>query len=266
MFTSIGFLIKEHIDNYRLLIKLAFINMGKQTIRTSLGVGWLYFHDFTYILVFIAFRILMSGNGLVNGMSSIIYLVTGLIPWFFMNDVLTQGANSIKNSKAFIQSIKFPITVIPTIEVFAIFLKRLFTFFLAILVSLVFDYIKYFNFILFIYYMFSMLVLMLAINFTLSAFVAISADFFQMYMAVLRVLMFSMPILWSFENIQNIVIQVVLRVNPMVYIIQGFRDAFVFGKLQNGGYTLYFWTCVIMLFGIGSFVQYKLRKFYADFI
>lgn len=267
MIKAIKYVFDEHKKNIDTIIKLAVVNMSKQTIRTTLGVWWVYIHDILYFSVFILFRILMAGNGYVEGMHSVVYLITGLIPWFFMNEVLNSGTNAIKGNKGIIQSIKFPTSILPTIEVLAIFFKRVFTFILVFVVIFYYGYIRQFNLFLFIYYLICMLILMWAINLSICALVAVSGDFNQIYLAFTRVLMFSLPIIWSFQNIiQYKVLTILLRLNPMVYVINGFRNAFVLGKEPNSIYTLYFWTCILMLIGCGSLVQYKLRKYYADFM
>ena len=151
MFESVRFVAREHIDNKALIFKLAKNNMSKQTIRTTLGVWWVYIHDILYFSVMILFRVLMAGNGKIEGMNAVVYLMIGLIPWFFMNEVLGIGSNAIKVNKAIIQSIKFPISIIPTIEVTAIFLKRILTFLMIFFVVFYYGYIKNFNpFLLFI--------------------------------------------------------------------------------------------------------------------
>ena len=108
MFKAIGFILKEHRENYRQIIKMALINTEKQTVRSSLGILWTYFHDIVYILVFIMFRLLISGFGKIDGMNSIVYLLTGLIPWFFISDMLNQGSRAILSNKGIVQSIRFP--------------------------------------------------------------------------------------------------------------------------------------------------------------
>ena len=61
-------------------------------------------------------------------------------------------------------------------------------------------------------------------------------------------------------------INILLRINPMVYVVKGFRDAFVLGPTQDFLYSVYFWACIAVLFALGSFVQFKLKKYYADFV
>lgn len=267
MLDAIKYIVSEHKTNKDMILKLSLINIGKQTIRTTLGPLWVYIHDILYFSVFILFRILLAGNGNIEGMNNLVYLITGLVPWFFMSEVLNLGANAIKNNSGIIKSIKFPVSIIPTIEVLAIFLKRILTFILIFIVIIYYGYISKFNIILFIYYILCMFILMWSINFLICPFVAISADFNQVYLAINRVLMYSLPVIWSFENIVEYKwLTVLLRINPMVYVINGFRNAFFLGGMPDIMYTFYFFGCVLFLFCTGSLVQYRLRKYYSDFM
>jgi len=266
MLNAVKDIMLEHKKNYLLIIKLAIMNMEKQTLRSSLGVLWNYFHDIVYILVFIMFRLLISGYGDIMGMNSIIYLLTGLIPWFFISDVLNQGSRSIKNNRGIVQSLRFPIVVLPTIEVLSIFIRRYFTFFLLLIASTLFGYLRLFSIGLFLYYFICLFLLMISINWILSALVAVSEDFHQLYLAFVRVMIYSLPVMWSFEKVNNLIVQILLRINPMVYVINGFRNAFILGGCPNILYTIYFWICIAIFTIAGSFIQYKLRRYYSDFI
>lgn len=266
MFECTKYIIREHIENYRLIIKIAFMDSEKQTIRSSIGIFWTYFHDILYIAVFVMFRLLISGNGNIMGMNGIVYMVTGMIPWFFLSDCLNTGSGAIRSNRSIIQSISFPAAILPTISVASIFIKRMFSFILIFLVCIAFGYIKFFHPFLFLYYMFCMICFGVAINLVLTAIVTISEDFRQLHGSIVRVLIYTMPIIWDFSNVNSVFVQVMLRINPMVYIVKGFRDVFVLGMTQNIFYSLYFWASVIFLFVIGSFLQYKLKKYYADFV
>lgn len=266
MLNSVKFVIGEHIENRRRILNLAIENMNKQTIRSSMGVFWLYFRDFIYFLVYTLFRVVTSGGGTIMNMNPIVYLLLGLIPFFFVNEVLNRGTAAIKNSKNIITSIKFPITTIPTIEVLSIFFQRILTFALMIMIVYFFGYGKSINYLKVLYFMFSMLVCMLVLNLLLSAFVAISTDFHQLYMSFMRILIFVVPVIWTFDNITNPILNVILHLNPLAYIINGFRYACVLGGMPSFGYTMYFWVSMIVLLLMGCHIQYKLRRYYADFI
>lgn len=257
---------KEHRDNLYRIWVMAKASMQKQTVRTSLGLWWIVIRDIVYFVVFCVFRFLISGNKEIEGIHFIVYLVLGLGPWFIMNEILSGATSSIMNGAAIIQSISFPITIIPTVETIAVFMKRAVTIVFMFIVTIAFKSM-HFNILLFLYYYVSLFLLMLGFCWVLSALVAISSDFRELLLAILRVLMFSMPVIWSFEMLVNAPWAVtLLKANPMVYIIMGFKDAFVLGNMPELGYTIYFWIVTIASLVIGAYIQFKLRKIYADVI
>lgn len=267
MTEAIKYVINEHIHNFNLIRKMSMVSMKKQTLRTSLGVLWLYIHDFVYFFVFLLFRILMAGKGQIDGINNVVFLITGLIPWFFISEVLGVVSCSIKSNKAIITSIKFPISVLPTIELMGIFFKRIWTFLFIFAIAIFYGYLESINLLLFLYYTFSLLLLMFAIMLPITAFVAVSSDFQQLYLVVIRVFLYTMPIVWGFKHIkEHILLCKIVKLNPMVYILNGYRSAFVYGNMPTLMYTLYFWLFVAAMFAFGCFVQFKLRKYYSDFM
>lgn len=266
MINSMRYIVRIHKENMPLILKMALMHTQKQTVRSSLGIFWTYFHDLMYIFVFVIFRLLIAGNGQMMGMNNTVYLLTGMIPWFFINDVLSQGSMAIRSNSAIVASIRFPVPVLPAIEVISIFIKRIISFAMLFLIVFAYGYMQYFHFFLFCYYIVCSLALCLAWNLLVTAFIAISDDFRQLYDAFLRVLIYTLPVLWDFTHVKTLWANILLRVNPMVYVIKGFRDAFVLGPTQDPAYAVYFWSCVLILFGLGSYVQDKLKRYYVDFL
>lgn len=265
MLKEIEDITKEHFSNLTLIRKFSVSVMKQETLRTSLGVWWSYIHDFIYLAVFIGFRILMSGGNDIYGMNSVLYLVSGIIPWFFMNDVLGMGTSSLISSSSIITNLHFPVSIIPTSYVTSVFLKRLPTLLILLAASLLLD--GHFYILQFLYFFLCMFLLLFAFNLLFSAFIVISRDFHQLYLAFLRILVFSLPILWSFEHVERIAwLNLLLHLNPMVYVISGFRYAFALRIWPSSLYTVYFWACTALLFVLGCKVQFKLRKYYSDFL
>lgn len=264
MFEAVKTVVGEHVDNRKLIMKVALEDVNKKMVRTTLGIGWDYVHDIIYFFVFIMFRYLISRSGTVDGVDTISYLVTGLVPWFWMSEVLTASAVAIKAKKSIIQSMSFPITTIPTIDVLSVCIKRIFSFVIVFIVVAIFSGLQAFNIWSFLYYTICLVVILEMINLTISAFVAISTDFHQFYLSFIRVLMYAMPILWSFGAFQNSSPVFLLKLNPLVYVMIGLRSAFLPIYTNSLEYTLYFWVAVIVLFFFGCSIQYRLRKYYAD--
>lgn len=263
---SIKYIFSEYKTNRRDLFSLAVENMYQQTLRTSLGLGWVFVRDIVYYLAFILFRVLMSGAGTIEGMNFILFIMIGLISWNFMNECMNGAVMAIKGNKTILSSIKFPIVILPTVEVIAIFLKRSFTLLILLCCILAYGDIRNITLWMFLYYFLCMFIFSVVWNLIFSSLVAISNDFEQLYRAVMSVIFFTVPVIWSFEVIENVSVIRLLKLNPFVYIIEGFRDACFSGTLPDLEYTIYFWVLTIILFCMGSILQYKLRRHYVDLI
>lgn len=264
---AVLYLTRQHVENRRRIWELSIAHAKKHTVRTSLGIWWVIIRDIVYIAVMACFRYLMSGGVDIQGMHFIVYLILGLIPWFFMNEVISGGVYALKMNTPIVKGISFPVSIIPTVETTSIFIKRIFTITFCFLIVAVFEDFSNFNFLILLYYCISMYILMVVYNFIFSAFATVSEDFLQLYTTVTRVLMFFLPILWSYNIIKsNNILVLLLKALPFSYIITGFRDAFIIGKMPSLLYSLYFWGIVIVMLILGSCIQYKFRKHYADFI
>lgn len=267
MFDAIKFVYNEHKNNINRIWHIAISHMRKQTIRTSLGIWWTVIRDLIYFSAFTMFRYLLSGGNEVEGMHFIVYLITGLIPWFFINEVINGGSSAIKANKNIVINLTFPITILPTIEVTAIFLKRIFNLIFMFIIVYIFEGFSNINIILFIYYFILMYIMMVIYNWIFSGFIAISQDFHQLYLAIARILLFFLPIFWSYEYIRNnVVILTLLKAIPFTYIIEGFRNSIVHNSLPSLNYSLYMFCFLIVMFLIGVTVQFRLRKYYSDFM
>lgn len=267
--SSIGFATREYVKNRKLLLKLAIVHMSQTTIRSTWGVVWVYIHDILYFTAFTLFRILLTGNREVNGLTSVEYLMTGLVPWLLISEVLNSATCAIRNNKVIIQSIKFPIIILPGVEVLAILLKRMPSFLFVFAVCIFYGHIMQINLLLVVYYFFAMAALLLALTLLFSALIAVSEDFHQLYMAFMRILFFTLPIMWDFQTLEKTQYAIwgeILKLNPLIYLIQGFRDAFVLGNTQPFTYLLYYWFVVAAVLLLGCYVQRRLQKFYSDFV
>ncbi len=264
---SLKYILDEYKENSSNIFSLAVQNMRQQTLRTSLGIGWVFVRDVVFYFIFILFRFLVAGAENIDGMSFILYMMIGMVAWNFMNEVINGGIMAIKHNKHILSSIKFPISILPTVEVLAIFLKRMFTLIILLIVILIFGDIRSVSPILFIYYFLSMTLFMICWNLVFTSLVAVSNDFEQLYRAITSIIFYTLPIFWSFEFIlQYPVLSNILKMNPFVYIVDGFKDAIVYGNMPDLRYTLYFWTLNLVLLILGSILQFKLKRHYIDLI
>ncbi len=209
----------------------------------------------------------MAGSGDMEGMNATLFILLGMIPWNIMNQCINSSVRSIKNNKNVLLSMKLSVITLPIIDVIASFLNRAFTLLIMFAIILYFGDIRNITWWMLIYYYFSMFIFMIVWTQIFSSFIAISNDFDHLYTSIVSILMFTIPIVWSFEIIKYTpwIIRL-FKLNPFVYIVEGFRAACHTGVMPDLEYTLYFWGFNLVLFCIGAVLQYKLRRHYVDLI
>ena len=92
-------IIKDHIEYRRQLVQLAKADM-KKAYGGVLGMGWAIIRPAILIFVFwFAFSVGLRKGGDVEGYPFFLWLIAGMIPWFYMRDMITGGAGSIRRYK-----------------------------------------------------------------------------------------------------------------------------------------------------------------------
>ena len=74
------------------------------------------------------------------------------------------------------------------------------------------------------------------------------------------------PILWNEDTMVNESVKHALMLNPMHYIVNGYRNSFIFKKWfwETPQETIYFWVITLLILVIGRIVFKRLKPFFAD--
>ena len=80
--------------------------------------------------------------------------------------------------------------------------------------------------------------------------------------------MYLSPVLWpaAFSGIP--VMSFIMKLNPVYYIVTGYRDCMFFEKsiLAHPALTVYLWIVVLVLFAVGSALMYHFKRKMVDMI
>jgi len=117
----------------------------------------------------------------------------------------------------------------------------------------------------FLYYLICLLVLASGLGWLFSSLNVFIRDVTQLVSLVLQVGFWATPIFWDIKMMPE-KIQFILKLNPMFYIVQGYRESFIYFLpfWKHPYQTLYFWTVALLLFFLGCFVFRRLRPQFAD--
>ena len=110
-----------------------------------------------------------------------------------------------------------------------------------------------------------MCVLALGLGWAVSALNPFMRDVGQIVSVVLQIGFWATPIFWDI-NMMPSKLQIVLKLNPMFYIVQGYRESFIYFLpfWKHPFQTLYFWIVAVAIFVIGALIFKKLKPQFVD--
>lgn len=259
-------IIKENVKNFKQTILISKADLVKFYKGAALGYAWAVIRPMVTILVYLfAFQIGIRKDGGMDGYPFFLWLIAGLGPWFFISDAIVGGAMSMRQYRHFITKMKFPISTIPTFVLLSKLYVQLMLL-LAIIIIFIFNgYYPDIYYIQFLYYIPTMYIFFLVLSWTLSSLSVISRDFENLVKAAIQAVLWLTPILWNIRHISSPTLRFILKLNPVNYFIEGFRNIFLYKEWFFHGYsTIYIWIVIAILAVIGSKVYKKLYKDFAD--
>lgn len=253
--------------NRGLLFDLAKNDFKTKYAGSYLGIIWAFIQPIVTILVYwfvfqIGFR-----SGVVDGAPFVLWLTAGLVPWFFFNEALNSATSSLLDYSYLVKKVVFNIEIIPTVRIMSsLFVHVFFCIFMLAMYVLngIYPCVQWLQL---IYYSFCLVLLIIGITYLTSALVVFFRDLAQIIMVVLQVGMWMTPIMWNKEMLSG-KLQLIFRLNPLYYIVQGYRDSVIYHKwFWDSEYeTIFFWTVTFICLFVGNRMFNRLKIHFADVI
>lgn len=263
---------KEVYQNRKLLWNLSKNDFKTKFAGSYLGIIWAFIQPIVTVVVYwFVFEKGLKAGG-INTRAGIdvpfvLWLVAGLVPWFFFQDALNGGTNALIEYSYLVKKVVFKISILPIVKVVsALFVHVFFVVFTLVLYSAYHYYPDLYT-LQIVYYTFAMFIMVLGIVYATCAIVIFFRDLTQVINIVLQVGMWMTPIMWNIDTMElSPVLITIFKLNPMYYIVAGYRDALINKAWfwENAPLTLYFWLLTAVLFGIGTMIFKRLKIHFAD--
>ncbi|MDZ5471928.1 ABC transporter permease [Bacillus sp. 31A1R] len=264
--------IKEQISSFYLIIRLSLFEVKSSNNNNYLGMLWELINPMIQIGIYwFVFGYGIRGGEPVGGIPYIHWMLSGIAVWFFFNPAILEASKSIYTRINFIAKMNFPMSVIPTYVIFSkLYPHIVLTAIIAIILQFAGYTISIYYLQLF-YFMFATIALLLAVSLITSTLATIVRDVQMIVQAVVRTLIYLSPLLWTPKHSEKLpeFVQLIMMVNPLYYIVEGYRSALLgtsWFMIENVQYTIYFWSLILVLFTIGSFLHLKFRNHFIDYL
>ncbi len=195
----------------------------------------------------------------------ILWLITGIIPWFFFAESLGNATNSILEYSYLVKKVVFKVSVIPVIKILSALFIHLFFIAIIFLAFLAYGYRPRLCNLQIFYYLFATIVLVVGLSWITSSLVIFVKDVGQVVAMFLQCGFWFTPILWNIDMVPE-KYQTMMKLNPVYYITEGYRNSFISGVWfwEYPRWSLEFWILTGGIFILGAIIFLKLRPHFAD--
>ncbi len=265
VFKHFYWFIEDILKSRQLIFELAKKDFKSKYLGSFLGIIWAFIQPTITILIFwFVFQVGFKAMP-VDNFPFILWLMCGMIPWFFFSESITLATNSIIDNSHLVKKIAFRVSILPIIKILtALFIHVFFILFL-ILMFLIYDYQPDIYYIQLIYYLFCTIFLVLGVSWVTSSLVVFLKDIGQIVNMLLQFGFWLTPIFWSLNMVPE-KYYFLIKINPFYYIVEGYRDSLIYHKWfwQHAHLTPYFWFVVVFFLMLGAIMFRRLRPHFAD--
>lgn len=262
---SIFKIIYNILKQYKIISKLAKNDFKSKYASSFLGAIWAFVQPMITILVFwFVFQVGFKTPP-VNDIPYILWFIPAYIPWIYFTEILNSTSNSMLEYNYLVKKVKFDVEIIPSVKIIsAAFVHVFFIGFIFFMYWILNREITIYS-LQSLYYSFAVTVLGFGIGMFVSSVTVLFKDFAQIVNVILQIGFWASPIYWNPDSMEGWVVNI-LKLNPVYYIISGYRGAFVNQDVfwNHPMQTLYFWICTISICIIGCKLFVALRPFFAD--
>ncbi len=251
----------QKIYQYRELLKTNVKKEIRGRYKNSfLGVMWSFLNPLLQLAVYsIIFGALLAGGDSTYP----IYICVALIPWTYFTTTITQSAFTVIGNGDIIKKVYFPREILPISVVtsgavnFVISTIIILAFVIFSGVGLSWHLLLY-PFVLLVQY-----ILLLGISFIVSSITVYFRDLEHIIGVVLLAAFYGTPIVYKLEQLPAN-LQIIMQLNPMTHIINGYRDIFYYHQIPNMKVLGILLGISVIITIVGYFLFKKLQKGFAE--
>lgn len=255
----------EISKNKRLLFKLAKNDFKSKYIGNFLGLLWAFIQPTITILIFwFVFQVGFKSQPIDN-FPFILWLISGMIPWFFFAESLVASTSSIINNSFLVKKIVFKVSLLPIVQIISSLMIHSFFIIFIFGMFMYYGYWPTVYWLQILYYLFCACCFLLGITLLTSSLIVFFKDIGQIVGMLIQFGFWLTPIFWSIKILPE-EYKFLIELNPVYYIIEGYRDSLIYniwfwGKIEL---TIQYWAITFLFLFIGSTVFRKLRPHFAD--
>lgn len=259
--------IKNWLKNYKLIAGLAKNDFTTRYAGSYLGIFWAFVQPMVTVLMYVfIFQVAFHAEPVNGDYPYVLWLIAGIIPWFFFSEAVVSATNCFLEYSYLVKKVVFPISILPVVKILSALFVHLFFVVFSFCIYSFLGKMPGIKFLQIIYYMGCLIVLVTSLAFFTASTVPFFKDFSPIINIIMQIGMWITPILWNVEMIDLGGLEFLFKLNPMFYIVQGYRETYMngYGFWEHPLQALYFWAVAGFLFLLGAASFKKMKPHFAD--
>lgn len=240
---------KGEIKNFfRTAMDFSVNDFKKKYSGSALGIAWAYIQTIMMVIIYwIVFQFGLRVGG-ASGTPFLAWFIAGYMPWMLFSDIISSSVGCMSEYSYIVKKVVFNVDIIPLAKIIVCMFIHFAFLLIVLVVAFAYGIFTGVYLLQILYYLIALLLLVIPLAFICSVVSAFFKDFGQIIGIVLNVLMWATPIVWDF-SIVSPEFTIFFKINPMFYIIDGFRNSILFGTslFESIGNGIYFWLVVAFL-------------------
>ena len=258
----------EIIKNRKMLFDLAKSDFKKRFAGSFFGVVWMFVQPTATVLVYtLIFQVGFKSVPPIPNIPYVVWLITGLVPWFYFQDSIIQNTNCLYEYNYLVKKVVFNVELLPVIKLISCMFAHICFIVIMLIVLIIANVPLTINYLYIIYYTMMLSILILGISYLTSSINVFFKDMSQIVNILLQFGIWMCPIMFDenlFASRAGFVLRI-LKLNPFYYIVKGYRYSLI-GEEFNSFYklTIYYFVITLIIFVFGYRLFTKLKKHFAD--
>lgn len=259
--------LRDLLEKKYLIYQLVKRDLVSKYVDSYLGLSWAILEPVATTIILSLIFTLGFKAGSVQDVPFFLYMFSGMVAFNFFSSGLGEGTNVIRNYSFLVKKVDFRLSVLPVMKNISSSFFHLIMVGLLVIVLIAYGYYPTLYWLQFLYYFFAMNVLVLGLSWLTSSVSVFVPDVSRLIAIGLQFLFYLSPVFWSSKQVPEKWLYF-FKLNPLYYIVQGYRDSFIYGVgfWNHPGETLYFWGVAVFFILFGTSVFKKLRPQFADVI
>ncbi|MFH1477194.1 MAG: ABC transporter permease [Verrucomicrobiota bacterium] len=252
----------------RIVLALTWQDLRNRYVGAIFGLLWSFIQPLIMVLIlWFVFAVALRASPM-HGVPFIAWFLVSVAAWNFFAEALNSATQVFREYAFLVKKVRFQIEILPLIKILAAAFVHVLFLAVVIVVLLCYKVPASWFWLQTLYYMAALILLVQGLSWITASLNVFSRDVAYTVQVLLQLGFWVSPVFWEFDMIPDRfqALATLLKLNPFVYIVQGYRHSLVeqIPFWADWRLMLYFWCFTLAVWMTGYFIFKKLKPQFAD--